>query len=469
MPGEAWATPPQCAKVKAHTTPEAVLAGVIAAGGRPANDLAVQLASWWFSNTVPRRTSGRRGSRPTWPSHAWLTGLRALVLRDSVWTLTRPGSLGVDERMRGGMSAHRPWSLPLPALPAIQRGGHTFVHSASGRVCSLCQHPERTTCGRCPGASGARARGAALQFQLDGSAGHRIVDLLQGGRVVSVLCTVCGSYGDRMVRRSLLSNCLGACATCCWLSRLAPSALHVFTVFVRKLYVPGVVHVAPGTHFLRFCPAPACAGPAQAQHFRQHRRQWEFHVSCRGTSCVPRRGLPPTMVSPPGQSNMWCPLLETAYHHSIGAFLEMSVCHSSKAALSQSCHFALFVNPVARSSTDEFTLCDVHPEHERTSPAACLQRRHELLPLPQEHGLVLLQESCGSDCRSCHLSRGRHLSMNVHRTFHIIPYHTSWQNGVSHMFRCISVFPTEVGCTEGHFITGTGESVFKWSSSVRSG
>ena len=55
----------------------------------------------------------------------------------------------------------------------------------------------------------------------------------------------------------------------------------------------------------------------------------------------------------PGQFNMWCPLLETA-HHSIGAFLALGMFHSSKAALSQSCHFALFVNLVARSSTDEF-------------------------------------------------------------------------------------------------------------------
>ena len=38
-------------------------------------------------------------------------------------------------------------------------------------------------------------------------------------------------------------------------------------------------------------------------------------------------------------------------HHSIGAvLLALSMCHSSKAARSQSCHFALFVNPVARSS-----------------------------------------------------------------------------------------------------------------------
>ena len=78
----------------------------------------------------------------------------------------------------------------------------------------------------------------------------------------------------------------------------------------------------------------------------------------------------------PGQSNMWCALLEAAYHHSIGAFLAMNMCHTSKAALSQPCHFALFATPVARSSTDEFfTLCDVHLEHQRTSQAACLQRQ----------------------------------------------------------------------------------------------
>ena len=46
-------------------------------------------------------------------------------------------------------------------------------------------------------------------------------------------------------------------------------------------------------------------------------------------------------------------------------------------SFSKSCHFALFVNPVARSSTDEFfTLCGAHL-HERTAQAASLQRRDE--------------------------------------------------------------------------------------------
>ena len=95
----------------------------------------------------------------------------------------------------------------------------------------------------------------------------------------------------------------------------------------------------------------------------------------------------------PGHSNMWCPLLEVAYH-SIGAFLAMNTCHSSKATLSQSCHVALFVNLVARSSTDEFfTLCDVHLEHERTSQAACLQRRHEKLSAAEGWFCALWQVS----------------------------------------------------------------------------
>ena len=82
----------------------------------------------------------------------------------------------------------------------------------------------------------------------------------------------------------------------------------------------------------------------------------------------------------PGHSNMWCSLLEAAYHHSIGELLAMNMCHSSKAAPSQSCHFAVFVNPVARSSTHKFfTSCDVQLQHERTAQAACLQRRHKQL------------------------------------------------------------------------------------------
>ena len=97
----------------------------------------------------------------------------------------------------------RPWVLPLPPLPTIQRRGNAFVDSASQRLCPPLSAPR---------AYDARQveRAAALQIRLDGSAGHRIVDLLQGGKVVSVLCAVCGSYGGRVVRQPLLSNCPGA-------------------------------------------------------------------------------------------------------------------------------------------------------------------------------------------------------------------------------------------------------------------
>ena len=100
----------------------------------------------------------------------------------------------------------------------------------------------------------------------------------------------------------------------------------------------------------------------------------------------------------------------------------MNMCHSSK---SQSCHSAVFVNLVARSSTDEFfTLCHVHLEHGRVAQAASLQRRHELLTGTEAVGALwqvlslfgpTLQESCGSHCRRG-LSRGN-------RTFKS-PYHT---------------------------------------------
>ena len=92
---------------------------------------------------------------------------------------------------------------------------------------------------------------------------------------------------------------------------------------------------------------------------------------------------------------MRCPLLEAAYHHSIGGFLAVGRCHSSKAALSQSCHIALFVNPVARASTDpSFTSCDVHVEHERVSQAT---RSAGMRSWPSTHPLLPLGSSTQLD------------------------------------------------------------------------
>ena len=55
-----------------------------------------------------------------------------------------------------------------------------------------------------------------------------------------------------------------------------------------------------------------------------------------------------------------------------------ATCHSSRSALSQSCHFALFVNQLrARPLTASSRYATCNLEHERVSQAACLQRRHE--------------------------------------------------------------------------------------------
>ena len=72
-----------------------------------------------------------------------------------------------------------------------------------------------------------------------------------GGKVVSVLCVVCGTVvvwcEDRCSATALVLRLLGDCWPCamfCWVSCLAPSALHVLIVFLGKFCVPGPVNVA---------------------------------------------------------------------------------------------------------------------------------------------------------------------------------------------------------------------------------
>ena len=242
----------------------------------------MQLASWWVleHRASPNVWAARLSANlaVTRLAH-WIapvgSGRQRLDI-DSTWI---PGRGRATTRRR---ERARPWSLPLPALPAIQRGGHTFVQSATGLVCSLCQHPERTTRGRCPG-------------RLDGSAATELFISCREPRwfqcfAPCVVCSVVVWCEVRCSATALVLRLLGdfwPCATCCWVSCLVPSALHVLTAFLGNS--------------LRACGA----------------RFWRQRARNR--------------------------------------------CHSSKAALSRSCHFALFVNPVARSSTDEFfTLCEVH-------------------------------------------------------------------------------------------------------------
>ena len=325
--------------------------------------------------------------------------------------------------------------------------------------------------------------------------------------------------------------------TCCWVSCLVPIALHDSTVFLGKSCVPSLDHVAPGAISCVSAQLPFVAAalrdvltslrltsPSSTLPSESLCSSLGLAMSRESARAVSAAGSAADDASSdeelPGHSNMWCPLLEAAYHHSIGALLvgqcaillgerrdeehfnvhirdtveagpsywrghalwrewylmillpasmggfpcrvmrdrrqSVTTLFFSKAASSQSCHIAVFVSPVVRSSTDEFsTLCDAHVEHERMAQSASLQRRREQLtdteasqcsvagaflfgPTLQEsdgshcrRGQPLLfgptlQESCGSHCRRGQLSRGHHLSMNVHRTFNesIPQYHT---------------------------------------------
>ena len=138
--------------------------------------------------------------------------------------------------------------------------------------------------------------------------------------MVSVRCAVYGSYGGRVVRSSLLSNCPGA-PTLGRLLALRDVLLRFLPGFQRTARldsIPGeVLRVKSGPRrtrgpFLAFsaqlpfcrssaagCFDRACAEPVQARLYRQHRR------APAGVSCLvswhelcPRRDLPPAMVSP---------------------------------------------------------------------------------------------------------------------------------------------------------------------------
>ena len=251
-------------KVKAHITPEAVLAGIITADDRAGNDLADAACKPVLEHRAPpniREAVLTAISAVTHMAHwiALVGSARQRLDIGSTWLFGR-GRAIARQRER-----ERPWPLPLPALPTIWRRGHTFVDSASGRICARCQHPECATCGRCPGAAGARASDAAQRLRLDGFAGTT-VDLLQGGKVVSAICVVCGSYGGRVVRKSLLDKCPGTpplgrrLALRDVLLGFLPGSKRT----ARLDSVPGQVwtmsHQRPISRV--FCPAPFCCSSA---------------------------------------------------------------------------------------------------------------------------------------------------------------------------------------------------------------
>ena len=74
----------------------------------------------------------------------------------------------------------------------------------------------------------------------------------------------------------------------------------------------------------------------------------------------------------PGEDNMWNPLLCTAYHYYNGVRMAQFMNYCSKANISQTCHFAVFLNPVERESMDWFFHIMQEPnERDNVAPTAC--------------------------------------------------------------------------------------------------
>ena len=74
----------------------------------------------------------------------------------------------------------------------------------------------------------------------------------------------------------------------------------------------------------------------------------------------------------PGEANMWNPLLCTAYHYYNGVRMAQFMTYCSKANISQTCHFAVFLNPVERESMDWFFHIMQEPnERDNVASTAC--------------------------------------------------------------------------------------------------
>ena len=179
------------------------------------------------------RWSGRRGFRPTWP-------------RDGVWTLTRLGSLGVDGRLREDVSERDPGPCRCQrSQPSSEDGTRLSrapqgasarsASNQSGRHVVDAQAPERATQRYNSVLTALRA--TELSISCRGQGGFSAL-----GRVSFVRW----SHGAKIAAQQLLLGDCWPCATCCWVSCLAPMALRVLTVFLGKFCVLSLVHVAPG-------------------------------------------------------------------------------------------------------------------------------------------------------------------------------------------------------------------------------
>ena len=74
----------------------------------------------------------------------------------------------------------------------------------------------------------------------------------------------------------------------------------------------------------------------------------------------------------PGEANMWNPLLCTSYHYYKGERMAQFMTYRSKANISQTCHFAVFLNPIERESMDwYFHIMQDPNEEENVVSTAC--------------------------------------------------------------------------------------------------
>ena len=188
------------------------------------------IASWWCRRTVPRPSFVRRGTR------ARVGSERQCLEIDWLWL---PGRRRAKSRKHERL---RLWPLPLPGLPPIQRRVAVSSKVSSGafaRVENISSDRREASVRFLPTC----ARRVAQQFRLDGSSGHRFVDLWLGGKLVSVFCVARGSYVGRVVQRSLLDECLGASTFCrrlkySWVSCLVRGAPRDSIVYLGKFRVP---------------------------------------------------------------------------------------------------------------------------------------------------------------------------------------------------------------------------------------
>ena len=236
-----------------------MLAGIITAHYRSGNDLVD--AACKLVVLEHRAPPTKRGSQPFRPSRAWRAGLRALALRDSYWwTLTRPGCLGVDVRLRESASVSGPGPRPSGDEGTVCRQhlrAHLLALSAS-RACDARQVPRRSEAPECAtrrNGSGLTALRAtelltscreARWCRCSASCVAQTVVAWFGGRDwTHAPCTP--PPGRRLALRDVLLGVLpGSKRT---------ARLHSV---LGKSCVSCLDHVAPGAHLLRFCPAPYC-------------------------------------------------------------------------------------------------------------------------------------------------------------------------------------------------------------------